>query len=334
MSTKLKLSEVFMLRFNELRNETNDNPQTLITFFSEKRSFRELSQNVRELAEKIEQVGDFRKYHAQIPAQFILDWKTYLYKWKKEIDYISYIDACEELSAIGLDNPTSEPLSFKDFKKRPPIIYRDAPDSDWDENFNPSEHDGGMAIANMLQLAEHELDMKRSYDDDPVNNRMANTWSVGIQAIRFSEETIGIDLGDVFSRWNKMPSVFVPIHVSNKHGLSDKSSLYGLLDQAIIAYVAGAFAASIAMCRAILEIVLKDHYLRHEKGKPGDLCKVINLAVKRYDFLPAKKLHNLRENANKTLHDFGKSDLPNSAYEDDLIGFFKDLKFYIERAPE
>ena len=98
--------------------------------------------------------------------------------------------------------------------------------------------------------------------------------------------------------------------------------------------MAGASAASVAICRAALEIVLRDHYLKLPYADKSSLYEVINLAVARYRFLPAIKLHEMRTLANKILHDYAESDSLSVADEKQLIAFLNDLKFYIEKAPK
>ena len=95
-----------------------------------------------------------------------------------------------------------------------------------------------------------------------------------VNLIRYLERTIGIDISTVFHRWHRMPPFFVPSHVSDKHGLTEKGSLYELLNDAIRAYVAGAPAASIAMCRACLEMVLREHYVGLTEDDRTPLSKV------------------------------------------------------------
>lgn len=243
---QLTLTEAFMMHFQELRNETNDSPQTLVNFFQEKPEFRNLAQTVRRIAEKIDNVGNYRKIHPQISTQFIQDWKKFQYKWKKEIFYLDYIDACESLQSIGLSGEDTKPEAFEDWLLRDATMDRHAPDPDWEENFDPSQHDGAAAFSAMMEMAAHELETNRSMDEDQVNYRMANTWDIGITAVNYLEKTIGISVKDAFGRWNKIPPVFVPQHVSDRHGITEKGSLYELLNDAIRAYVAGAPAASVA----------------------------------------------------------------------------------------
>ena len=42
MAEQIKLSEQFMIQFNALKNATNNSQKTLLNFFREKQSFREL----------------------------------------------------------------------------------------------------------------------------------------------------------------------------------------------------------------------------------------------------------------------------------------------------
>ncbi|MGI3187377.1 hypothetical protein [Nioella aestuarii] len=70
-----------------------------------------------------------------------------------------------------------------------------------------------------------------------------------------------ISVEKAFGRWNKVPAVFVLAHVSDRHGVTEKGSLFELLNDAIRAYFARSPAAAIAMCRAALEMVLRENYL-------------------------------------------------------------------------
>jgi len=94
----------------------------------------------------------------------------------------------------------------------------------------------------------------------------------------------------------------MPAHVSNRYGSSEKGSLLRLLDDAVRAYVFGAPAAAIAMCRAALETVLKRHYGggQWEEEKLG---RLVVLASQRYDFVQEKRITPLVHKANRILHD-------------------------------
>ena len=332
MSSKLMLSEQFRLRFENLRRATNDSPQTLLTFFREKPEFERLAREVKIVADEIEKAGDYRKAHPQESPGFISDFKDYTYKWRPEVTYVA---EWSQLELNLFDEDDFEPQTFEQFKR----TYRKAeqktgPDADWETDFDPSKHDGSEAIADMLSLVVEQGKDRRDNPDEYMGDYIANTFLVGVEAFEYFERTIGIDVGTAFRRWNKLPAVFVPKHVSDRHGLTEKGSLYSLLDEAVRAYVAGAPAAAIAMCRAILEGVLRDHYLRGEVADKDSLHDVIDIAAARYRFLDKRKLHGLRIRANSILHDYGG--LPALGAEDEkaILQVFKDLKYYIEKAPE
>ena len=96
-----------------------------------------------------------------------------------------------------------------------------------------------------------------------------------------------------------------------------------LFDEAVKAYVFGAFGASLAMCRAITEIVLTKHY-----GVVGsDLKDVIVLAEKRFPLIRCHKLQDKRRTANRVLHE-GRM-----AEQQAVLGYLQTLRDLIERAP-
>ena len=334
MATRLKLSETFMLQFNELRNECNDRPEVLISFFRDKPSLRDLARSVKQTSGWIESIGSIRKFHPQVPAQFIADWKTYQHEWRKPVEYLSYIDACEMLEGIDLEGGAFHTESFDEWAKRSPIERLEVPDPDWEEGFDPTRHDGAAAFFDMMQMAEHEIETNRSMDEDQNNYRMANTWAIGIGAMRHLDETVGISIEKAFSRWNKVPAVFVPTHVSDRHGITEKGSLFELLNDAIRAYVAGSPAAAIAMCRAALEMVLREHYLGLQPDDKRGLREVINLADARFEQLEKSRLYPLKNRADKILHDY--TGLPRISPDDDsiILQFIEEVKRCIEMAPE
>ena len=201
----------------------------------------------------------------------------------------------------------------------------------FDESMKSAYEDG---IEPAIRQAGYEPTRRDEVEFDDWSERYANTWKMGIQAFEYLEGTIGLDIDRVFDRWNQVPSIFVPKHVSDRHGLTEKGSLYELLNDAIRAFVTGAPAASNAMCRAALEMVLRDYYVRGSSDDNSNLHDVIDLAVLRYDFLSAKKLHSLRMDANRILHAYNSAAPLSEEDERKLLSFLKDLKFYIERAPE
>lgn len=332
--SRLTLSEIFMLEFNELRNACNGNPQLLISFFRDKPDLVRLACAVKRTSDRIDSIGDLRKVHAHVPAQFISDWREYHDEWLRPVKYLNYIDAHEMLLGFFPESIDNDVESYEDWSKAKRLERWNAPDPDEEEAFDPSRHDGSAAFIDMMLLADHEREINRSMDNDEDNYRMANTWAIGIGAMDFLEESIGISVGDAFRRWNKVPALFVPKHVSNRHGIIEKGSLFELLNDAIRAYVAGSPAAAIAMCRAALEMVLRENYLGIPPSKKHGLEEVISLAAARFEHLEKSRLYPLKNRADKVLHDY--TGLPRLSADDDqiILQFILEVKRCIEMAPE
>lgn len=329
---ELKLSDQFRLNFEQLKSACNSNPQTLVTFFQEKPKFIELARNLKQVADLIDRVSTFRKLHPHVSPEFIQDWKDYHYKWKSQVEYVFITNAV--LSSGLFVESGFRPRTYDEFKKNTGNIADvEPPDPYNDDSFDPQNHDGGSAIWQMVDLVGYQGQSRRDRAMDEADDFIANTYLIGVEAIEYLENVIGIDIARVFDRWNKLPPVFVPRHVSNKHGLTEKGSLFALFEEAVRAYIVGAPGAAIAMCRSLLEMVLRDHYLAGETSDQDSLYDVINLAVARYDHLHANKLHSLRMDANNVLHRFAVTGKLRDGDEDAILQFFKDLKFYIERAP-
>lgn len=126
----------------------------------------------------------------------------------------------------------------------------------------------------------------------------------------------------------------MPAHVSNWYGASEKGSLLHLLDDAVRAYVFGAPAAAIAMCRTALEMVLKRHYGRGD-WDDEKLDNLIVLASYKYSKIVQKeKIDPFRILANRIVPKYDQ--VGRLSEEDDrtILNFFKTLKFLIQRAPE
>jgi hypothetical protein len=86
------------------------------------------------------------------------------------------------------------------------------------------------------------------------------------------------------------------------------------------------------MCRAALEMVLKEHY---GKGKWDDckLGKIIVLAGQRFNFVDESRLRRLTNGANGILHKYSKHGGMSDQDEKTILEFLKTVKFLIQRAP-
>jgi hypothetical protein len=206
----------------------------------------------------------------------------------------------------------------------------------FEEHFDPQRHNGGTAIIDFMSSLDQFLATGDGFDT-PMDE---NNAQIALDALAYFENSIGINFQDTFDRWNKVPITYFPQHVSNEHFSPELGSLFDLLDDAIRSYVAGAPAASISMCRAILEMVLKKHYdidiyFQDRNGSRRDkgLGQLIILASEKYDFIQKSKIDLLSKTANKILHDYSMGKKFNSENDEVIISFLKTVKFVIERAP-
>jgi hypothetical protein len=325
--TELKLTEQFRLDFAQLKRACNGSPQALLSFFGERPDFKELSWNLDGSAGRVEKAGAYRKMHSQVATEFIADWREFNSKWRLPVAYVVASDL-----RIGLEDEWGPMPSFDEWVGyRSDPYERETPDANHEDEFVPEAHNGRSAVSAFLQLAGDRAHDRRVNGDEP--EFVANTYLVGIGALEYFERVIGISIGEAFDRWNALPPVFVPQHVSDQHGLTAKAGLYALFNECVRAWVAGAPFASAAMCRALLELVLKQHYLRDHK-KRENLANLIDISVERYSFLDGERMHALRENANAMLHDFAASGGSMEIDDARMLAIFRDLKHYIEEAPQ
>ena len=319
MAARLTVFEEFLARFNQLK-EICGTPQRLINLVDQHKGMADavaaLFRCLRTTdLERRLQSG--QKIFKQVPPAFGAAWADYERDWLPALSYIS-------LRGAGL-----EPDSFAPGLGRNPDQL-EPPDPRHDESFDPEWHDGGTAIE--LGVERLEIEARTEAVDD-YTERAINSSRIALGAYDYLINTIGLDIQSVFRRWRDVPKFFLPAHVSNRYGASDKGSLPHLLDDAVRAYVFGAPAAAIAMCRAALEMVLKQHYLPEQENN-SDLSDLIVLAERRYSFVQAAKIDPIRRTANRILHKYHMVNRLTEEDERTIVNFLKTVKFLIQRAPK
>jgi hypothetical protein len=125
-------------------------------------------------------------------------------------------------------------------------------------------------------------------------------------ALKWLQETVGLDLPELQSRWRDFPTIFVPPHLPDKRDHEQRYGLFGHLEQIRRAYIVGADLAAVALCRALTEALLKLNYLNvpdRENGNRG-LESLIKEAQKRDDFHFLQKFNLLekKDEADAILH--------------------------------
>jgi hypothetical protein len=321
--------------FSRLKAEAGGSPDRLKVFYDQKQSLKiatdELFQFVGWGSFERNVFHKSGKILAGAPAGFEKDWEEYQTIWSGPIlDVVLNIDF-----DLG-DLPSSlEPAANKDEGPAEDLDF-ERPDPAWETSFDPLRMDGASAFDLVFWAAESRAqNIGDSYESDL--DRASN---IGLEAYEYLTSSIGFSPSEVFRRWRSLPIFFIPGHVASKHPSAEKGGLYELLDNAIRAYVFGATLASVAMCRAALELLLKQHYrlefqYRDPQGRIRDegLGQLIFLAEKKYQFIQSGKLRPLVDWANGILHSSSRQNTALPAQERTLIDFFKTIKFLIDRAP-
>lgn len=317
MAAGVNLYEEFIVRFNRLKDAAGGQPQRVLTFYKDSREIRDALRDLYMFLARTDLERRISESKLVIPRApgFLTAWKEYEAKWRFEVSFPRYSLLADKQELW--DDVEAEPPSCtaSDEPKDP--------DPELDETFDPRWHDGGAAIDLGISSLEGEAN---SYDI------LGNQARLTVGAYDYLSNTIGLDMRKVFRRWRKVPVVFMPAHVANHYRDSDKGSLPDLLDDAVRAYVFGATAAAIAMCRATLETVLKRHYGHGQWGEKG-LGELVALASYRFDFIQEGKIKPLVDAANRILHDYTRAASLTDEDDRTIISFLKTLKYLIERAP-
>ncbi len=136
-------------------------------------------------------------------------------------------------------------------------------------------------------------------------------------------KVVGLDLKGAFWRRNAIPHILFPSHVSSHYG-PDRASIYRRLYDASRAFTFGAPFAALAMQRAVLEQLLKEHWGSH-KGWVRDA----NLPSLTLD----ARAERLKRFGDKALHGDPEK-LSADELDREIIKNFLLLRELIETAPE
>lgn len=255
----------------------------------------------------------FKQVHPNFPADF----KTFSIAW------VAFVPAYEAWKVPSFDlteaewesllaNLTPSPDGADDFEE----------DEAWD--FDSEHHKAAHLVERLVEYSREKADW-----DGPQFNRMAEAYDW------FKKR--GLDLHRFEKRWRMVPPFFaIPQHVSDGYPVRDKAEgLYWLLNEAIKTYCFGNDGAAIAMCRAITEELIEEHYL-----KPADLTSKrgnIRTAEAKYEQLKKHNLGAKVDIANEVLHS-GRLEISKFKKWKDPESFIREwlqsLKALIEGAPQ
>lgn len=325
----------FMYLLDRLKAESGDSPDRLKVFYDQKETLKVAADELFRFVGW----GSFERnvFHksgkllAGAPPGFEKAWKEYQTTWSSPLwDAVLKFDF-DLNDLLPVDHTADEDI---DTAAGDQDLER--PDPTEESSFDPLRMDGAEA----LEMAFWAANSRAANIGDDYESEMDRASNIGLEAYEYLRGTIGFSPEEVFQRWRSLPIFFIPGHIVAKHTPAEKGGLYELLDNAIRAYVFGATLASVAMCRATLELVLKRHYrleyqYKDERGRTREegLGQLIVLAEAKYDFIQSGKLKPLTEWANVVLHSSTRKSNTSVDEQFNLINFFKTIKFLIDRAP-
>ena len=280
-----------------LHDETSDNPilsRLSFDLWRAANALRTKERVVREL------------FNSPTDPRFVELWRDYERNWEHAVGRIVVREA------LGIESESGA-----------------APESPLKAHWSTEDQTGVEDSRDVALAFEHaKLDIDASeysaaYSDD-YRRDVAN----GFAARSSLVEEVGLDLPGIFRRRSLVPFVLIPRHVGKAHGDSEKLSLLSLLREVQEAFVYGMPLAALALMRAILEALLKNHYKSHGE----QLNELINNTSDLPKYVSKDGLHRLRERANDILHFNRPSGSPRNV-ELELIEYLLLLRELIEKAP-
>jgi hypothetical protein len=325
---RLSTGEQFLVLFENLKVAAGT-PQRMLSFYAERKTIRDacvallkfLSETGLEDALLYGRRG---KVVVSRRAAFESGWREYVENWRFRLRH-------DEGIPLVLDDDKEEWKSYWKTAHIELIVPKAAAAIELE---SPSDDDAAIeqGIEDLQRIVERYLELERGFTDDDELRELEGSCSTALSALNHLIDTVGLNLPSVFRRWRNVPVILMPAHVSKRYGASDKGSLLHLLDDAVQAYVFGAPAAAIAMCRAALDMVLKQHYGEGKWDRAG-LETVVSLASKRFDFINENELKFLVRHANRILHDYVAVDRISPEDDRTIVVFLTTVKSLIERAP-
>mgnify|MGYP003382747116 FL=1 len=243
--------------------------------------FRKFVHALSVCSNQIERYQANKKVVEHIDSEFRRKWNHYCRNWKIHVDRLYNLGIGGEFR-LG-PRPLAE---YRSLASQGP---REVDPRSMPFHFDPKIHTGGSAIRHLHKAIEMVIDreeLPESYweaDDIETEQQieLLNRLQVGTEALEYFERHIGIDIGRAFEKWHQLPTILLPVELGAKEDEESKRPLYELLNDAVRAYLAGATAASVAMCRAVLEMVLREYYLADERlGRDDEVCRPLRTRIR------------------------------------------------------
>lgn len=281
------LLELFLVLFTRLQKETNnvvarinwlskEKPSLCGLCYDLNRCFREIS---RFLIKKKER-------HIVAPPSFFKKWEDFKQNWESTVVEAAKIEEAriiESLDQYKVDEKTIEEV-LHDLVEITGGFDDDFFDDEFEERLDPPKDNPATIMNELHSYLEHFID--NDYFEGVINNKHLEAWD-------FFMHTIGIDYSKYYERWQNGTELFISSNMLS-------SPIEELYNEAVRTYVFGLTEASVAMCRALMEHILKKYY----RGEGDNLADIISSAERQFKYLKGLKLHSKRKLVNKVLHDY------------------------------
>jgi len=308
--------ETFTALFTQLKQRVKDSPVTLAWLSEQRAEIRRLAHMVEDTAGKVRKDrARKRSKHTVVPSGFESAWRDYEHRFasplkaiataeraKQAEEYLSELRAIAAERAQDIDTLLEEVMTKIEADRQP------------GDSFDPTEDDPASLIDEIFLTFE-----------DVVNSGILSesTADKAIGAWKFFDTTLGLNHREIYSRWTKVPELLIPAHALS----GNPRPIIELYNEAVRAFVFGNKIASISMCRAILEHVLKEHYHFRDEN----LAKVIAKAESAYPQFRKLNMQRKRDMANRVMHDYEKQ---TDMQDQSVIEFLKTLQAVVRDIPK
>lgn len=284
--------EKFLVLFEKLKKEANDTPANLKWLPKQKPALSKLCYDLDVCCTAIlRHLSKKNTKHTVAPDIFSRNWEEYLETWK---DVVAKAAAPEQerdfreiRSLIGhclqkaiAEGKTLEEFNNEFFKQIKPEVGG---------TFDPLADDPAKVMDDIGWTIYNIVD--NGLMDDVFDDKTMGAWN-------FFEKTVGIDYAAIYARWQSAPEMFIPSHTRSRNLIP----IVELYNEAVRAYVFGLTVASVAVCRALLDHILRKHY----EIQGIDLKNIISIAEERHDHLKGLNLQEKRLLGNSVLHKYEK----------------------------
>ena len=273
-----------------------------------------------------ETFGGRRKIVEYVPSSFKEAWSDYLKRWSSFVDY--YVDNMKGVDELLISPPqvyTDEMLPRGETRFVYPLHK---PNPECEAEFDPAIHDG----RNIYEMAETLL--ANRVEDDPAFADYGSAASgIACDYLYFLRTDLRMDFAGIERRWRMVPLFLRPRHVV-EYDLAAQLSLYSNLENAVTAFIFGAVKAASALCRATLEMVLRDFYAPNPV--PRHLNEVIKSASRDHELIRLNKdqIYRFKDMADAALHKQDTGKVTDAVKrEKDVALFMELLAILIECAP-